>query len=61
MESACLTEAPKINKNAKSKGVQPLFKFCKGFLVIKRKGCGLVTRARLRICDRNKGLLWYLK
>ena len=38
----------------------PLFGFCKGFVVVVRKGCGKIGGARFRVFTLESRLLWYL-
>ena len=38
----------------------PDFKVCKGFVVVVRKGCALITESKLPIFDLEFHLRWYI-
>ena len=37
----------------------PGFWVCKGFVVVVRKGCGMVGGVKFMVCDHKDVLLWY--
>ena len=50
----------KVRKSSKSRGVGPLFGVCKGFVVVIRRGCGVIRGPRSIVFDHKTHLLWYL-
>ena len=51
---------PKSHKSFKLWSMQPLLRVCVDVLIVVRRECGVVRGVRLRICDIECKVRWYI-